>query len=70
MDVFPGLKVSDKIVETEFNGILLNSIQNRSSDQAYVQGFYCENRLFLNIYIFECMEIAETIYEDAVEPSY
>ena len=41
------------------------------SKQAYVQGFYCESITFKNtVNMFECMEIAESIYEGVVEPSY
>ena len=39
---FPGATLSDKIGITELNEILLNSMHNSWSKQAYVQGFYCE----------------------------
>ena len=39
---FPGAKASDKIGETELNEILLISIPNGWSKQAYMQGFYYE----------------------------
>ena len=39
---FPGAKASDNIGEMEINGILLKSMPNGWSKQAYVQGFYCE----------------------------
>ena len=32
--------------------------------------FIVKTDFFLIYIFFECMEIAETIYEDAVEPSY
>ena len=38
---FPGEKASDNIDGMELNEILLNSIPNGWSNQAYVQGFYC-----------------------------
>ena len=41
--VFPWAKASDKIYETELNGILLNSMTSLWIRQAYVQGFYCES---------------------------
>ena len=40
---FLGEKSSDKICEAELNEILLNSMPNRWSRQAPVQGFYCES---------------------------
>ena len=41
------------------------------SKQAYVQGFDCRSILFIEaVNIFERMEIAESIYEDVVEPPY
>ena len=39
LDASEGAKSSDKSVETELNGIILNSIINVCSEQAYVQGF-------------------------------
>ena len=41
--VFPGAKASNKICETVFNGIILNSRPNRWIRQEYVQGFYFES---------------------------
>ena len=40
--VFPEANISDKICVVELNEILLNSMLNRWSKQAYVQGFYYE----------------------------
>ena len=41
------------------------------SRQAYVQGFYCESITFKKaVNMFERMEIAESIYEGVVKPSY
>ena len=39
LSVFPGVKESDKIWNTELNKILLNIIPNRCINQAYMQGF-------------------------------
>ena len=44
---------------------------NSWSKQAYVQGFYCETIYFKkSVNMFENMEIAESIYEGVVKPSY
>ena len=44
---------------------------NSWSKQAYVQGFDCESISFKKaINMFDHIEIAESIYEDVVEPSY
>ena len=40
---FHRAKSSDKIVDTKFNEILLNSIPNAWSKQAYMKVFDCEN---------------------------
>ena len=40
LDVFPGEKMSDKICMTELNEIMLNSMPNIWSEQAYVKWFY------------------------------
>ena len=39
---FPGATMADKTDVTELNEILLNSIPNSWSEQAYIQGFDCE----------------------------
>ena len=39
LDTFPGAKASDNIGEKNINEILLNSMSNGWSKQAYVQGF-------------------------------
>ena len=56
---------------TELNEILLNSITNIWSNQSYVQGFDCDTISFKKaVNMFERMEIAESIYEGVVTPSY
>ena len=56
---------------TELNEILLNSMPQNWSQQAYVQGFYCETISFEKaVNMFEHMEIAESIYQGVVTPSY
>ena len=39
LDAFYGAKASDKIGETELNEIVLNSMSNGCTRQAYMQGF-------------------------------
>ena len=41
--VFPGAKESDRICETEFNDILLNSMPNNCIRKVYVKGFDFES---------------------------
>ena len=41
--VFSGENISEKNCMMEINKILLNSIPNSCSKQAYVQRFYCES---------------------------
>ena len=49
------------------NEILLNSMPNSWSNQAYVQVFYCKSITFKKaVNMFELMEIAESIYEGVV----
>ena len=63
--------MADKMGITELNEILLNSMPNRWSKQAYVQGFDCETISFKKaVNMFERMEIAKGIYEGVVTPSY
>ena len=70
LDVLPGEKISDKICVTELYEILLNSMPNIWSKQAYVQGFDYEYITFKSsVSMFEHMEIVESIYEGLVEPS-
>ena len=46
-------------------------MHNSWSKQAYLQGFDCDSITFKKAFnIFDCMEIAESIYEGVVEPSY
>ena len=67
---FPGATMSNKMGITELNGILLNSMPNSWSKQAYVQGFDGETISFLKaVNMFERMEITD-IYEGVVSPSY
>ena len=40
--VLPGKRSSDKICEMKLNGVLLNSMLNSGTRQAYEQGFGCE----------------------------
>ena len=68
--VLSGVKASDKICEMELNEIILSSFPNGNSNQAYVQGFDCDSITRKTVNMFERMEIAETIYEGVIEPSY
>ena len=43
---FTGVTISDKIGVTELNEIILNSMSNSWSKQAYFQGFDCESISF------------------------
>ena len=43
---------------------------NSWSNKYYVQAFYCESITLKAFNMFECMEIAESIHEGVVEPSY
>ena len=63
-------KASDKIGRMELNGIILNSMPNGRGKQAYVQVFDCKKITKQFLDMFWHMEIAEFIYECAVEPSY
>ena len=68
---FPGATMSDKMGVTKLNEILLNSMINSWSKQAFSQGFDCETiSLKKSVNMFEHMEITESIYESAVTPSY
>ena len=69
MTVFPGVKVSDKIGETEVKQIPLNSMPNIWIKQAYVQGFYYETITLNSVNMFEHMEIYEAIYEGVIKIS-
>ena len=63
--------MTDKMGGTELNEILLNSIPNSWSKQAYVQGFNCETISFKkSVNLFERMEISESIYEGVLKSSY
>ena len=68
---FTGENLTDKIVGTKLNEILLNSMPNSWSKQAYLKGFDCEYiTLKRAVNMFESMEIYESIYEGVEEPSY
>ena len=68
---FPGSNLTDKIGVTDMNEILLNSMPNSWSKQAYIKGFDWEFITFKKaVNIFERMEISESIYEGVVELSY
>ena len=57
--------------EIELSEMLLNSMPNIWSKQAYVQVFGCKSINFNKAFnMFECMFIAVYIYEGVVEPSY
>ena len=59
---FLGATMADKMVITELNKFLLNSMPDRSSKQVYVQGFDCGNIYFKrSVKMSECMEITESI---------
>ena len=63
--------MADKINVVEINNILLNSMPNSWCKQASVLRFYCESTLILKyVNMFQRMEIAESIYEGVVTPSY
>ena len=68
---FPGETLTDNISVTKLNKILLNSMPNSWSKQAYFQGFDYESINFKKyVKFFEHIEIVESIYEGVVEPSY
>ena len=68
---FPRTTMTYKMEVTDLNGILLNSMPKILSKQAYVQGFDCETISFKNaVNMFDNMEIAGSIYEGVVTPSY
>ena len=55
--VFPGENISEKRCVIEIHGILLNSMPNIWSKQAYVQGFDSESiTLKEAVKFFECMK--------------
>ena len=64
---FPGATLNDNIGITELNKILLNSLHNSWSKQAYIKGFDCESITFIKYSnMFERMEIADSIYKGVV----
>ena len=69
LDHFSGSKESDKIGEAEHNKNPFNTIPNGWGKQVYVYGFDCENITFKRtVNMFECIYIAEIVYEGVVEP--
>ena len=63
LEYFTGATMADKIIVTELNEILLNSMPNRWSKQACVKGFDCGCIYFKkDLNMFERMEISESIY--------
>ena len=71
LSALPESKASDNIGEMYLNEIILNSMKNGWSKQAYVQVFDCETITFKNYAnMFELMEIARTVYEGVVYTSY
>ena len=69
--LFPGAKLTDKFGMIDLNKIVLNSIPNSWSKQAYVQRFDGESITFKNaVNVFEHMKIAKYIYKVVVKPSY
>ena len=68
---FAGSTPTQKIGTTELNEILLNSMPNSWSKQAYVQGFDWKSiNLKQSVNLFERMDIAESMFKGVVEPSY
>ena len=68
---FPGATLNDKIGITKQKKILLNSMPNGWSRQAYVQGFDYESITFKKyVNMFERMETTEYTYEGLVELTY
>ena len=68
---FPGTTIYDKIGVTELNEIILNSMPNSWYKKSYVQGFDCTSILFKKaLNMFGRMDIAKSIYEGVLTPSY
>ena len=64
-------KLTDKFGVMELNEILLNSMNNIWSKQAYVQGFeYKSITLKKAVDMFERLESAQYIYKGVVENFY
>ena len=67
LDLLPVATMYDKIGVTELDKIMFNIMPNRWSKQA----LDCESMSFFKaVNVFERMDIAESIYECLVEPSY
>ena len=66
LDAFHRAKASDNIEKNKLNEILLKSMPNGWSKQACIHYFDCKNINLKYINMFECMGIAETIYEYCV----
>ena len=59
--------MADKMVTTELNKILLNSMTNIWSKQAFVKGFDCITIFFKKaVNMFKHMKISESIYKAVV----
>ena len=68
---FKGMNLTGKMGVTKLNETPLKSIPNTCYKHAYVQGFDCESiDLKKAVNMFERMEMAESIFEGVVEPSY
>ena len=64
---FPGSSPTHKTDMTELNEILLNSVPNSWSKQAYVQGFDWKSiTLKKSFKLFERMDIAESMFKSVV----
>ena len=69
--MLPGTNMTDKIVMTEMDKILLNSMTNSWRKKAYVHIFDCGSITFKkDVNMFKRMDISESIYKGVVEPSY
>ena len=70
LDLFLGLDTGKNICKAELNEIVLHSMPNGWAKQDFIQSFYFETSPFKEaIYMFDHMEIAESIYEGGAEPS-
>ena len=61
------VNVSDKIGDTELNGILLNRITNGWRKKWYVKVLNSNYYLKKDVNMFEHTETSETVYEGVVE---
>ena len=70
LHIFTGSNPNNIIRKTETNEIIMYIIPNIWGKHKSVQGFDFEAVLFKKINIFKWMQIAESIYEGVMEPSY